>query len=122
MEQIIHDEKNGLDYKRCGDYYLPCLEAPKLPELSRFGKAHLRYLKNCRPGVYDGLLLSGKLGEYLESTDTQAEEMFLRLVKQIAEKEGITETLKATDQMTWVGQMNNIYARAKEIVLHEINS
>ena len=122
MEQVIHDEKNGLNYESCGDYYLPCLEAPELPELGRFGKAYLRYLKNCRPGVYDGLLLSGKLGEHLKETDLQAEEMFLRLVKQLAEKEGITEMLKAADQMAWVGQMNNIYARAKEIVLNEINS
>ena len=122
MEQIIHNEKNGLDYELCGDYYLPCLEAPELPELGHFGKAHLRYLKSCHPGVYDGLLFSGKLGDYLKSTDTQAEKMFSLLVKQLAEKESITETLKATDQMTWVGQMNNIYARANEIVLHEINS
>ena len=117
MEQIIHDEKNELDYERCGDYYLPCLEAPELPELGRFGKEHLRYLKSCHPGVYEGLLLSGKLGDYLKSTDTQAEKMFLRLVKQLAEQEGITETLKAADQMTWVGRMNSIHARAKEIVL-----
>ena len=122
MEQIIHDEKNGLDYELCGDYYLPYLKAPELPELGRFGKEHLRYLKKCHPGVYDGLLLSGKLGEYLQSTDTQAEKMFSRLVKQLAEKEGITKTLKAANQMTWVGQMNSIHARAKEIVLYEINS
>ena len=122
MEQIAHDEKNGLNYELCGDYYLPCLEAPKLPELSRFGKAHLRYLKNCRPGVYDGLLLSGKLGEYLKETDSQAEEMFSLLLKQLAEKEGITEALKAADQMEWIGRMNSIHARAKEIVLNEINS
>ena len=122
MEQIIHDEKNGLDYELCGDYYLPCLEAPELPELGRFGKEHLRYLKNCHPGVYDGLLLFGRLGEYLQSTDLQAEEMFSLLVKQLAEKEGITETLKAADQMTWVGRTNNIYACAKEIVLNEIDS
>ena len=122
MEQIVHDEKNGLDYERCGDYYLPCLEAPELPELGRFGKEHLRYLKKCHSGIYDGLLFSGKLGEYLKETDLQAEEMFSMLVKQLAEKEGITETLKATDQMTWVGRMNSIHARAKEIVLNEINS
>ena len=122
MEQIIHDEKNGLDYERCRDYYLPCLEVPELPELGRFGKEHLRYLKSCHPDVYEGLLLSGKLGEYLKETDLQAEEMFLRLVKQIAEKEGITETIKAADQMAWIGRMNSIYARAKEIVLNEINS
>ena len=122
MEQVIHDEKSGLDYELCGDYYLPCLEAPKLPELGHFGKEHLRYLKNCRLGVYDGLLLSGKLGEYLKENDLQAEEMFSLLVKQLAENEGITEMLKAADQMAWVGQMNNIHARAKEIVLHEINS
>ena len=122
MEKHITDERTGLDYELCGDYYLPCLEAPELPEIDRFGKAHLHYLKSCCPGVYDRLLLSGKLGDYLKSTDLQAEEMFRALVNRMAKDEGVTEQLKAENQMEWVGQMNNIHASAKEIVLHEINS
>ena len=118
MDKYIYDEKNGLWYELQGDYYLPCLKLPK--EESRhigvWGQRHLRYLKQHRKVLYSELLISGKLNDYLADLNEQAEEMFSRLVKQLAEKEGVTEKLKAENQMEWVGRMNNICNRATEIV------
>ena len=97
----ISTEKNGLWYELQGDYYLPCLKLPK--EESRhigvWGQRHLRYLKQHRKVLYSELLISGKLNDYLADLNEQAEEMFSRLVKQLAEKEGLTEALKAENQM-----------------------
>ena len=108
MEKYIYNEKNGLWYELQGDYYLPCLKLPK--EESRhigvWGQRHLRYLKQHRKGLYSELLISGKLNDYLADIDRQAEELFSRLVKQLAEKEGVTEALKAENQMLWVQKMN----------------
>lgn len=108
MDKYIYDEKNGLWYELQGDYYLPCLKLPK--EESRhigvWEQRHLRYLKQHRKVLYSELLISGKLNDYLADLNEQAEEMFSRLVKQLAEKEDLTEALKAENQMLWVQKMN----------------
>ena len=122
MDKYIYDEKNGLWYELQGDYYLPCLKLPK--EESRhigvWGQRHLRYLKQHRKVLYSELLISGKLNDYLADLNEQAEEMFSRLVKQLSEKEGITEALKAENQMLWVQRMNNIRNAAMEIVTNDL--
>ena len=120
MERFIHDETNGLDYELVGDYYLPCLKAPESPKVGRFGLLYLDYLRNHKKVTYSGLLLSGKLNEHIEYIDRQAEEMFYQLVEQMKQGEGVTEQLKASDQMKWVGMMNNIRNRAEETVRKEI--
>ena len=122
MDKYIYDEKNGLLYELQGDYYLPCLKLPK--EESRhigvWGQRHLRYLKQHRKVLYSELLISGKLNDYLADLNEQAEEMFSRLVKQLAEKEGLTEALKAENQMLWVQKMNNIHNAAMEVVSNDL--
>ena len=122
MDKYIYDEKNGLWYELQGDYYLPCLKLPK--EESRhigvWGQRHLRYLKQHRKVLYSELLISGKLNDYLADLNEQAEEMFSRLVKQLAEKEGLTEALKAENQMLWVRKMNNIHNAAMEVVSNDL--
>ena len=122
MDKYIYDEKNGLWYELQGDYYLPCLKLPK--EESRhigvWGQRHLRYLKQHRKVLYSELLISGKLNDYLADINEQAEEMFSRLVKQLAEKEGLTEVLKAENQMLWVQKMNNIHNAAMEVVSNDL--
>ena len=124
MDKYIYDEKNGLWYELQGDYYLPCLKLPK--EESRhigiWGKRHLRYLKQHRKVLYSELLISGKLNDYLADLNEQAEEMFSRLAKQLAEKEGLTEALKAENQMLWVQKMNNIHNAAMEVVSNDLIS
>lgn len=111
-----------LTYEKCGDYLIPNLIPNPEPEgeLRKFGLMRKSYLENHRRGIYSGLLLSGRLKEHLLMLQEQAEEMFDLLVGQMAEREGVTERLKAQDQMLWVGKMNNIWARAEEIVLYEI--
>ena len=122
MDKYIYDEKNGLCYELQGDYYLPCLKLPK--EESRhigvWGQRHLRYLKQHRKVLYSELLISGKLNDYLADLNEQAEALFSRLVKQLSEKEGVTEALKAENQMLWVQRMNNIRSAAMEIVSSEL--
>ena len=122
MDKYIYDEKNGLWYELQGDYYLPCLKLPK--EESRhigvWGQRHLRYLKQHRKVLYSELLISGKLNDYLADLNEQAEEMFSRLVKQLAEKEGLTEAVKAENQMLWVQKMNNIHNAAMEVVSNDL--
>lgn len=122
MDKYIYDEKNGLWYELQGDYYLPCLKLPK--EESRhigvWGQRHLRYLKQHRKVLYSELLISGKLNDYFADLNEQAEEMFSRLVKQLAEKEGLTEALKAENQMLWVQKMNNIHNAAMEVVSNDL--
>ena len=122
MEKYIYNEQNGLWYELQGDYYLPCLKLPEEPELhiGVWGQRHRRYLKTYRKALYTSLLTSGKLNSYLADIDRQSEEMFSRLVKQMAEAENITEGLKATNPMAWIGRMNNIRNRATEIVNTEI--
>ena len=118
MEKYKFDENNGLWYELQGDYYLPCLKLPEEEQayIGIWGQRHLRYLKEHRRVRYANLLTSGKLNGYLVDIDRQAEELFLRLVKQMAEREGVTERLKAENQMEWVRQMNNLRSRASEII------
>lgn len=122
MEKYIFDERNGLWYELQGDYYLPCLKLPEGEQqpVDLWGQRHLQYIKQNRKVFYLNLLTSGKLNGYLSDIDKQAEEMFFRLVKQIAEHEGVTEKLKADNQMKWVAQMNNIRSRAKEVINNEL--
>lgn len=111
-------EKMGGTYVRQGDYYLPCLSLPEEEHkaIGVWGQRHARYLKQYHKVFYMNLLTSGKLNNYLADIDNQAEETFSRLVKQLAEKENVTENLKAENQMLWVQKMNNIRNRATEIV------
>lgn len=118
MEKVIYDEKNGLWYELQGDYYIPCLKLPEEEQqpIGVWGQRHLRYIKQNRKVLYLNLLISGKLNGYLADLDKQAEEMFSRLVKQMSEREGVTEQFKAENQMAWVGRMNNIRSRALEAI------
>ena len=118
MERFITDERTGLKYELVGDYYLIAGndEPEKDQPIGVWGQRHLRYLKEHHRVRYVNLLTSGELNAYLADIDRQAEELFLRLVKQMADAEGITEALKANDQMEWVGRMNNVRSRAFEIV------
>ena len=122
MEKHITDERTGLKYELVGDYYL--VVGDDEPEedqpIGVWGQRHLRHLKRHHKVIYANLLTSGKLPEYLSDIDRRAEELFLRLAKQMADAEGITETLKANDQMEWVSQMNSIRNRAMEIVNAEL--
>ena len=122
MEKVIYDEKNGLWYELRGDYYIPLLKLPEEEQqpIGVWGQRHLRHIKQHRKVLYLNLLTSGKLNEYLSDLDKQAEEMFSRIVKQMAERERVTEKLKADNQMEWVGRMNNIRNRSIEIVNAEI--
>lgn len=118
MDKYIYDENNGLWYERQSDYYIPCLTLPAGEEKSIgiWGQRHKRYLKEHKRAIYTSLLTSCKLNSYLADIDEQAEKMFSRLVKQMAEREGVTEQLKAADQMLWVQRMNNIAAKARNVV------
>ena len=122
MKNHIKDEKTGIGYILQGDYYLPGLALPAEEEqpIGIWGQRHLRYLRQHKRLLYTNLLTTCKLNGYLADIDRQAEEMFSRLVKQMAEREGVTEALKAQDQMAWIGRMNNIRSRATEIVNEEI--
>ncbi len=112
----------NLTYERCGDYLIPNLLPDPEPvgELRKFGLMRKHYLKEYRGGIYQGMVLTGKLKEHLLMIQEQAEKKFDLLVEQMAEKEGVTEKLKTEDQMLWVRKINNIRARAEEIVREEI--
>ena len=121
MEKYITDEHTGLKYELVGDYYLIAGDdEPKERPIGIWGQRHLRYLKKHRRPVYVELLTNGKLNDYLADLNEQAEDMFLRLVKELAEKDGITEQLKTENHMLWVQRMNNIRQTAVEIVNSEI--
>ena len=122
MERFVTDERTRLKYELVGDYYLVAGddEPEEYQPIRVWGQRHLRYLKEHRRVRYANLLTSGELNAYLADIDRQAEELFLRLVKQMADAEGITETLKASDQMEWVGRMNACQDRATEIVYHQV--
>jgi len=122
MEKYIYNEKNGLWYELHDDYYLPCLKLPEdeTAHIGVWGRRHLRYLKQHHRVRYYNLLATGKLNSYLADIDRQAEGMFSRLVKQLTEKEGVTETLKAGNQMLWVQKLNNLKNAAMEIVSNEL--
>ena len=117
MTKTIFEEMGGT-YIRVGDYFLPDLKLPETEtqSIGIWGQRHKRYLKEHKRLFYSNLVTSGKLNSYLADIDRQAEEMFSRLVKQMAECEGVTEQLKAENQLEWVGKMNNIRSRAVEII------
>ena len=122
MAKTIFEEMGGT-YVRQGDYFIPCLTLPAKKEnkpIGVWGQRHKRYLKQNHKVLYMNLLTSGKLNGYLADIDEQAEEMFSRLVKQMAEKQGISEKLKTENQMEWVQKMNNIQACAREIINSEL--
>lgn len=121
MEKSLF-EQNGGTYRQVGDYLLPNITLPKEEtiHIGIWGQRHKRYLKQNHRVLYMNLLTSGKLNSYLADIDEQAEDMFLRLVKQMAEREDVTEALKTKNQMEWVGRMNNIRNRATELVNAEL--
>ena len=121
MEKYMTDEHTGLKYELIGDYYLIAGD-DKLEQkpIGIWGQRHCRYLRENKHAIYSGLLISGKLESYLRDIDQQAERMYSHLVCQLAKREGITEELKATKQMTWVGAMNSIRQRAREIIDAEL--
>lgn len=118
MEKNIYNEQTGISYTLQGDYYLPNLTLPSEEgkHIGIWGQRHARYLKKHHKVRYINLLTSGKLNSYLADIDEQTEELFFLLVKQLAEKENVTEKLKAEDTMRWVQKMNNIRNRTTEIV------
>ena len=122
MENRIYDENNGLWYARQGDYYLPELALPPEEEktIGLWGRRHLQYLKEHKQFVYLNLLTSGRMNEYLASVDEQAGDMFFRLVKEYADRQGVTEQLKAENQILWIQKMNNIRSRVLEIINVEL--
>lgn len=123
MKQHFTDERTGIGYTLQGDYYLPDLALPAEEEhenIGVWGMRHRRFLKENHRALYANLMTSGKLVTYLNDIEQQATALFLRLVKELAEKESVTEELKATNQMLWVQKMNNIRNRVTEIVNAEI--
>ena len=122
MDKYMFDQSNGLWYELQGDYYFPCLTVPAEEEkpIGIWGQRHLRYIKKKRKALYTELLISGKLSTYLADIDEQAEKQVLLLTEQMAGREGVTEQLKAQDQMLWMRRMNNIRHRATEIVHHNL--
>ena len=120
MEKHVYDEKNGLSYTLCGDCYLPDLVLnEEEPTYGKYGMLRKQFLKEYRPIRYQNLLLSGKLTAHLNQIDQEVTEQVEVLLKQMAEKQGVTEELKVQDQMKWVRLMNNIKVSAEEIVLKE---
>ena len=118
MKKQIYDEKNGMSYTLHGDYYLPDLVLrEEEPTYGKYGMLRKQFLKEYRSARYQYLLLTGKLNEHLNQTDQEAREQVETLMEQMTEKQGVTEELKAQDQMEWVRLMNNIKASAEEIVL-----
>ena len=123
LKNTLHDSNNGLDYTLVNDHYLPNLTAVAPAEqdpTGRWGRLHKRYLKEHHPIRYNQLLLSGELGSYLAALDKQSEEQLALTVRQMQEAEGVTEALKAADQLEWVRRMNSIRNRAEEIIKSEL--
>lgn len=121
MEKFITDERTGLRYELVGDYYLIAGEdEPEGRPVGIWRQRHLRYIRRYKRHLYSGLLIRGKLNDYLADINEQAEKMFSRLVKQLAEKEGVTEALKAEKQVLWVQKMNNIRNAAMEVVSNDL--
>ena len=122
MKKEIYDERNGLYYTLHGDYYLPNLVLPESAKVSlgKYGILRREYLKEHRPVTYETMLLSGELFMHLAEVDSSSRSMLDRLIPEMAKAEGITEKLKASNQMRWVGLMNNIHSAAEEIVMKEL--
>lgn len=119
MEKPVFEQIGGT-YRQEGDYLLPNLTVPESISVGVWGQRHLRYIREYRKALYFGLQLSGKLNSYLADIDRLAVDMFSQLIKQMAEQENIAEQLKAEYQIEWIGKMNNIKNRAKEIVCNEL--
>lgn len=122
MKKHIYDENNGLWYELIGDYYIPVLtlSSEEQRPIGKWGRMHRDYLKEYRPILFNDLILSGQLWTYLADLNEQAQERLSVIVEQMKEAEGVTEDLKAADQMAWVGAMNSIRNRAEEIILREL--
>ena len=116
----MQTDEMRVTYHAEGDYLIPNLTAPEPPNIGVWGERRRQYLRRAKRAIYDGMLMRGTLNEHLEETDRQAEELLDRLTKQLAEHEGVTEALKAEDQMEWVRRMNSIRSRAEEVVLSEL--
>ena len=119
MEKSLFEQMGGT-YKQVGDYLLPDIELPEEKPIGVWGTRHYHHLRKAKRILFSQLTISGKMNDYLADIDKQAEEVFSQLVKQLAEKDGITEALKATDQIEWVRQMNSVRNRAAEIVNKEL--
>lgn len=119
MKKSLFEQLGGT-YHQHGDYLLPDLSAPGSVPVGIWGQRRLRYIRQRCKAFYTSMLLSGKLNGYLSEIDRQAEQMFSQLVKELAEREGVTEQLKEEQQMEWVGRMNNIRNRAVEFVMAEL--
>ena len=113
-------ERLGITYRQEGDYLLPNIEAPESPQIGFWGQRWLQYLRTNKEVLYMTMLMSGTLKDHLEEVDKSAEDMFALLVKQLSALEGVTEALKASNQLDWVAKMNNIHNRVKEIVYQEL--
>ena len=122
MEKLPkYTRENGIDYVLVGDYYIPMLTLPEENRpIGRWGRMHQRYLKENHPGYYSSLILTGKLWTYLADLDEQAQERLDRIAEQMQAAEGVTEELKADDQLEWVRRCNSIRSRAEEIVRAEL--
>ena len=122
MDKYNFDESNGLWYELQGDYYIPCLilSEEETQPIGLWGQRHKQYLKEHRHIVYTTMLIDGTLNRYLADINQQAEQMFHRLIDEMAQKQGVTEQLKAENQMEWVQQMNACKAQAEEIVKFEL--
>ena len=116
----IHDHNNDLDYMLVGDYYLPELKPFEAPPLGKYGRMRLRYLKKHRPCTYTALLLSGKLYDDLHDADETAQRMLDQLIPQMANDADVTEEMKASDPMRWIGMMNMIKAQVEEIIFSKV--
>ena len=122
MKKHIYDESNGLWYKRIGDYYIPVLtlSSDEQRSIGKWGRMHRDYIKEHRPILFNDLVLSGQLWSYLADLNEQAQKRLSLIVEQMKASEGVSEKLKATDQMAWVVAMNSIRNRAEEIILREM--
>ena len=122
MQKHIYDENNGLWYERIGDYYIPVLtlSSEENRPIGKWGRMHRDYLKEHRPILFNDLILSGQLWTYLADLNEQAQERLSRIIEQMKTSEGVTEELKAANQMAWVGAMNSIRNRAEEIILRDL--
>lgn len=122
MEEYIYDEKNGLWYELSGEYYIPCLELPEEEQrpIGKYGRMRKRYLKEHRRGLYTNLLTTCELLKHLADIEEEAQDFMDNTVREMAKAEGVTEQLKAADQMEWVRRMNSIHNRAEEILLREV--
>ena len=116
----MQTDEMRVTYHAEGEFLLPDLAAPEPPNIGVWGERRRQFLRKAKRPIYSAMLMTGTLNAHLEETDRQAEDLLDRLTKQLAEREGVTETLKAEDQMEWVRRMNSIRSRAEEVVLAEL--